>query len=69
MEDLDQTGAYLGDDSPEKQGNDDVEELAEKVDCRAEDYWMTVEEWELEKFNEPRKTRSGCSVVTHIRHR
>ena len=56
MEDLDQTGAYLGDDSPEKQGKDDLEELAEKVDCWAEDYWLALEEWELEKlFKEPGK--------------
>ena len=70
MEDLDQTRAYLGDDSPEKQGKDDLEELAEKVDCQAEDFWMAVEEWELEKlFKEPQKTRSGRSVVTLIRNR
>ena len=70
MEDLDQTRAYLGDDSPEKQGKDDVEELADKVDCWAEDYWMAVEEWELEKlFKEPQKTRSGHSMVAPIQYR
>ena len=70
MEDLDQTGAYLGDDSPEKQGKDALEELAEKIDCRAEDCWMAVEERELEKlFKEPRKTRWGRSVVTPIQYR
>ena len=70
MEDIDQTRAYLGDDSPEKQGKDDVEVLADKVDCRAEDYWMSVEEWELEKlFKEPQKTRSGRSMVVPIWYR
>ena len=70
MEDLHQTRAYLGDDSPEKQGKDDVEELADKVDCRAEDYWMAVEEWELEKlFKEPQKTRSGHSMVAPMWYR
>ena len=53
-----------------REGKDDVEELADKVDCWAKDYWMAVEEWELEKlFNEPQKTRSGRSMVVPIRYR